>query len=349
MSIFDSGLATKGMNALVRFRILKRHLYSFLRHLTGRKLVNFVKAEVNRIRRKDVLDSYPYILKIEPSNICNLRCAFCYDDRRQPLEGERAYGRMTSDQFKHLIDEVGPYLFKINLYGFGEPWLFPETFQMIRHATDKNIGVGVSSNMNVKDPDLAAKILDSGLEVLIFSAHGATQQAYGRFMRGGDMALAFENLARLVAERARRRSSLPFIDWQYCVTGFNEAEIPLAERKARELGVDQIRFIKPFFPQDAPDEWWSSMFPKNTFGHEQEPPPGCSWPYRSAYVSWDGGILPCCREFRPTANDLGNAFTDGFLTAWNNARYQASRRRIADPSAPCDTICARCPVTQRRG
>ncbi|WP_254845493.1 radical SAM protein [Desulfovibrio sp. DV] len=133
----------------------------------------------------------PYILKIETTNICNLRCAYCYDDRRAPLPGERPYGRMTADQFRSIIDSCGEYLFKINMYGFGEPFLFPETLEMICYATDKNIGVGVSSNLNHRDPDLARRIVASGLEVLIFSCHGVSFETSGRFMRGGNADLAF--------------------------------------------------------------------------------------------------------------------------------------------------------------
>ena len=73
--------------------------------------MNFLKAEWNGFRGKEVVSSYPYILKIEPSNICNMRCAYCYDNRRQPRAGERPYGRMSFEQFKQIVDEVGDYLF----------------------------------------------------------------------------------------------------------------------------------------------------------------------------------------------------------------------------------------------
>ncbi|MFP5260009.1 MAG: FAD-dependent oxidoreductase, partial [Acidobacteriota bacterium] len=121
----DAGLATKGAGAAERLKILKRHAQAFVRHATVKRLWNFVKAERNRLQKRTVLDSMPYILKIETTNICNLRCAYCYDDRRAPLPGERPYGRMTFEQFRGLIDSCGEHLFKINMYGFGEPFLFP--------------------------------------------------------------------------------------------------------------------------------------------------------------------------------------------------------------------------------
>ena len=350
MGLFDLSLATKGMTAAIRFKILRRHLYAFIRHMTAKKMLNFAAAELARIKKSEIVSSMPYVLKIESSNICNLQCAYCYNNRRQPTDGERPYGRMSFKQFKELIDEVGDYLFKINLYGFGEPWLFPESLEMIKYATEKNIGIGVSSNMNFNDPGLPARIVASGLEVLIFSCHGVTPQTYLKFMRNGNIDLALRNIRSVVEERTRVGATTPLIDWQYCVTGFNEHEIHAARAKSAELGVDQIRFIRPFFPDEASDDWFSSMFPKQNLQNHIETVLDCSWPYRSAYVSYDGGLLPCCRDFRLLANDLGNVFQDGFKNIWNNDRYRASRRLIKKPNERVEqkTICANCPVVLSR-
>lgn len=349
MGLLDSALATKGAGASERIKILKRHAQAFLRHATAKRLWNFAKAERNRLQKRTVLDSLPYILKIETTNICNLRCAYCYDDRRAPGPDERPYGRMTFEQFRGLLDAVGDFLFKINLYGFGEPFLFPETLEMIRLATERNIGVGVSSNLNHRDPDLPRRIVASGLEVLIFSCHGVSLETSNRFMRGGNPQLAFENLRAVIEARRAAGTRTPFIDWQYCVTGFNEGEIEAASAKARELGVDQVRFIKPFFPADAPDEWFSSRFPRQTMTHEAEAAPGCSWLYRSAYINWDGGLIPCCRDPRDPSVDFGNVLQTPFRQVWNNAKYQAARALLADPTRHdlrAGIVCGRCPVTR---
>ena len=345
MSLINLDLATRGMDSSARWKILKRHVFSFLRHMTLKKFINFCYAEISRIMKKEVLKSYPYILKIESTNICNLSCAYCYDGRRMPVQGERPYGRMTFENFKKLIDEVGLYLFKINLYGFGEPLLFPETLEMIQYASKNNIGIGISSNLNFHDEDLPKRIVESGLEVLIFSCHGVTPESYTKFMVKGNMKLAMENVKRIIDERRRIGVSTPFIDWQYCVTKFNESEIDLALDKAKELGVDQIRFLRPYIPHNAGEEWFADTF-RNDESHEsQHNKTGCAWPYRSAYISYDGGLLPCCIPDRLLTNDFGNVFTSGFKDIWNNEKYRKSRRFIANPadkSNKCDTICFRC-------
>jgi Radical SAM superfamily. len=342
-----AGLATRGADTTSRLTILRRHLTAFTRHLTPRRLINFLHVEAERLLGREVAGSLPYLLKIEPSNICNLRCKHCYDGRPQPEDtNERAYGRMTLAQFTELIDQIGDTLLKINLYGFGEPFLFPETLDMIRVAAARNIGVGVSSNMHFSDEDLPRRIVESGLEVLIVSCHGITPQTHARFMHGGDFDCALGNIRAVADYKRRTGARYPIMDWQYCVTGFNEHEISRAQQLADDIGVDQIRFIRPYLPDDPGEEWESERFPRIGKKEEAEGA-GCSWLYRAAYINWDGGVLPCCRDVRTVANDFGNMNNTPFRALWNNDRFRAARRLAAGKTDhDADAIlCTRCPAT----
>lgn len=332
-----------GMDAGNQMKVLKRHLLSVVRHITFKKFVNLLLTEYNLAMKKEVISSKPYILKIESSNICNLKCAYCYDSRRAPKEGERPYGRMSFNNFKQLIDETGTYLFKINLYGFGEPFLFPESFEMIEYATKNNIGITASSNMNFTDSTIIDKILDSGLEVLIFSCHGVTPSSYKKFMVKGDMDLAFDNIKRLIKAKKEKGSKTPIIDWQFCVTKFNENELKMAEETAKNLGIDQVRFIKPMFPKDADEDFFSNLFPARQDNKAQF---RCSWLYRAAYINHDGGLLPCCRDTRPIANNFGNVFQEKLSDIWNNEKYRSSRKYASFQDVKgkdCKTMCRKCP------
>lgn len=340
-----TGPATRGTDAAARRTILRRHLTAFLRHLTPRRLGNFLLAEIERLLGVEKARSLPYLLKIEPSNICDLRCPHCYDGRPQPGPGERSYGRMSREAFADIVDQVGHALVKINLYGFGEPFLFPETLEMISYAAARNIGVGVSSNMHFTDPSLPERIVRSGLEILIVSCHGVTPETHGRFMRGGNLERALVNIRAVVEAKRRLGSVWPVIDWQFCVTGFNEHETDQARAMALDLGVDRIRFIRPYLPENPGEGWESSRFP--AVGSVDEGT-GCSWLYRAAYVNWDGGVLPCCRDVRDTANDFGNLNREPLREIWNNGRFRAARRMARTGRAEGERImCHGCPAVRR--
>jgi len=348
MPLFDFRTSTIGSGTRSKITILQEHIRSFLRHMTLPRLKNLIASEKNRITGRASINSMPFFLKIESTGLCNLDCKWCTGSRRDRLPEERSAGRMTLKQFKRILDQTGKYLFRINLYGFGEPLLFPETFKMIKEASSRNIGMVISSNMNVVSDTLTEDILDCGLELLIFSCHGTTGKTVQKFMgNSADVQLALKNVENLVKERNRRKQRFPVIQWQYCVTGFNEHQMEDARATADRLGIDAIRFIKPWFPPDAGDEWYSSLFPRRSFTRSDYKAQSCSWPYRGAYISWDGGILPCCREELYPVNDFGNVLSEDFQSIWNGDRYVQSRKLIKDPDSfkpSCKTICSTCPV-----
>jgi len=348
MSLFDFRTATIGCGVRSKLRILFEHLRSVLRHMTISRLVNLLRSEKNRILHRSVVNCMPFFLKIETTGLCNLDCRWCTGSRKERLDDERSTGSMTLEQFRSILDQTGKHLFRIILYGFGEPLLFPETFAMVKEASSRNIGVVISSNMNIDSPSLTADILDCGLELLIFSCHGTTDETVKKFMGfSADIHLALENVTDLARERRRKRSRYPIIQWQYCVTGFNEHQMKEAAEIAEKIGIDAIRFVRPWFPPQADDEWYSTLFPRRSIERSDYKRQSCSWPYRGAYISWDGGLLPCCREELYPENDFANVFSEDFRIIWNGSRYRESRKLINAPDSfqpCCRTICSTCPV-----
>jgi len=348
MPLLDLRTSTRTFGASSRLAAVREHAATFLRHMTPARAANILRAETARLRGRTTVRAMPFFLKVETTGVCNLDCAWCTAGRRERGEAERPIGSMSRESFDRILDETGRYLLRINLYGFGEPLLLPETFGMIREASSRNIGVAVSSNMNLHSPTLARDILDSGLELLILSCHGATPESVRRFMGGrADMRLALARTAELVRERDRRGSRYPGVHWQYCVTGFNEGEMEAARGLARETGVDAIRFIRPTYPPDAGDEWYSSLFPRRSATASDFGGRSCAWPWRGAYVNWDGGVLPCCRGELFPANDFGNVLEEPFRSIWNGPRYRECRKLIGAPGRYMPTLpvlCSTCPV-----
>jgi len=101
MSLFNPALATKGMDITTGMKILSRHAYTFVRHSTPRKLSKVLRSELNRVSKKVRLTTYPYILKIESTNIYNLHCAYCHEGRRAPIFSDDADDECFSDRWVH--------------------------------------------------------------------------------------------------------------------------------------------------------------------------------------------------------------------------------------------------------
>ena len=362
MKLFNFVLATTGPT-LTNLKILSRYAYSATRHMTPRKLLNVARVEWSRFRGKDTVGGFPYVLKIESTNVCNQRCPFCLDRDRSSIDDDgRGFGKMHLDCFKGVIDIMAPTTLRLNLYGSGEPVLYPDIYEMIRYAADKNIGVTISANLSVFKAENAEKLVESGLEHLIVSCHGASPETYDKYNVGGDFHKTQENMRAICDAKKRLGSRLPFVDWQFLRFSHNQHEIPKAREMAKDIGVNMIRFINPNIPPEHKEEWRPRRDDEISDANRGEgavnASPGvhiseenqavargerkvvdpanrpkadvntCSWLYRSIFFNWDGGVLPCCDGTTEPGHDL-TKFTgqtrEEFAEFWNSDTYRYLR------------------------
>ena len=203
-------------------RRIKKLLTSFIfnKHVTLKKLINLGLIFIqHQFIKNSKVKGYPVRLVIEPTNICNLSCPLCpagLDNKAH----ER--GMMKLEEFKKIIDEVGDYLYEIDLYNFGESLLNPEVYDMIKYASDHNIKTNLSTNLNVVNVE---KLVNSGLSKLIVSADGASHQTYKQYRVYGNYNRVMKNMEAVIAKKEELRKKYPKIVWQFIVMKHNEHEI----------------------------------------------------------------------------------------------------------------------------
>ena len=100
-------------------KIYLRHIkkfggYIFSRQNTPRRTYNLIRAIISwKITKSLKLNTYPITLTICPGNICNLSCELCPVGLK--FKG-RKKGFMKFQDFKKIIDEVGPYIYELYLF-----------------------------------------------------------------------------------------------------------------------------------------------------------------------------------------------------------------------------------------
>jgi len=99
-----------------------------------------------------------------------------------------------------------------------------------------------------------------------------------------------------------------------------------ARRVAEELGVD-LRL-----PRTRP-----RPHPAGTPG-----PQRCDWPYRGAYISYQGLAMPCCMISTPDRMNFGNVADHGFAEIWGSPAYGKFRHQLASDTPP--EICRSCAI-----
>jgi radical SAM protein with 4Fe4S-binding SPASM domain len=128
---------------------------------------------------------------------------------------------------------------------------------------------------------------------------------------------------------ARYRPMRAFVDEQTLLHEDErkvEAAFDEAREVARTLGMD-LRL-----PRAHP-----RVHPPGTPGRQR-----CDWPWRGAYVSYDGYAMPCCMVSTPDRVNFGNIAGQGFAAIWNGADYQAFRDRLDSAEPP--EVCRSCAV-----
>lgn len=320
-----------------------RETFNSGKYLT-RKIPNFILNQIEMKRMRSVLISYPYHLVIDPTNICMLRCPLC--PTWQDLEA-RPKGKMDLNTFKKLLDEAGTYLFVLNLCNWGEPLLNPELPAMIEYAKKFNIVVGLSTNLNHLPEKKAEELIESGIDIIVISVDGATQESYSKYRVGGDFGKVMENIKKLVFYR---KSGKPLLIWQFLVNRYNESEIDSAKAMALEMGIEfsaspmrtsmgkelllplheRVSEIQDWLPQNSTyNKYLYEITPESKTRQTS-----CKWLWNSAVINWDGSVSPCCGVFEKNW-DFGICYDSSenkkasLHIVWNGPRYKLARKLIA--------------------
>jgi len=276
------------------------------KRLAAKKIGNFFLAWLNQFILPSRPFGFPVIAQVEPANFCNLSCPLCLTASET---SSRPKIVLAFDTFKRFIDEVGDYLLLIILWSWGEPFLNPDIFKIIAYAKSKNIIVHTSTNGNVRfDNDKANALVDSGLDSLVFGIDGATQEAYSKYRKGGNLRTALTNIKTIVSIKRRKDSDTPRLTMRFVVMQHNEKELPLVKGLAEELEVDFFAIKTVDMPPACGENLDAAFAPSNAQykRYEYEPqgfkkkekPFTCMRPWKRIILDALGEMIPCEYDYR---------------------------------------------------
>lgn len=219
-----------------------------------RKLANFLLIEAQMGLKNGRVLGKPYWLTLDPTNFCQLRCPFCPTGAERKV---RAKAILRFEDYKKLIDELGPTLLHIDFMNWGEPLLHREIFEMVAYAKKFGIDTHISTNLNEFNEAMAEKMVLSGLDAVTLSIDGLTQETYAKYRVRGDYDKVIGNLKTLVRKKKELGRRHPYVIWQFLVFKHNEHEVERARAFGKELGCDVVGVTPAFLPfrPGIKDEW----------------------------------------------------------------------------------------------
>src|SRR5215207_5358315 len=216
---------------------------NFLSKLSWHRALNMAKVyssyHLAKWTKKPIQWGMPISISFEPTTSCNLRCPECPSGLRA---FSRPTGMLQKNFFRDTIDQLSKQLTYLVFYFQGEPYLNPDFLRMVQYAASKKIYTATSTNAHYLTDANAKKTVESGLDRLIISIDGTTQEVYQQYRVGGKLNKVLEGAANIVKWKKELNSKTPFVFFQFLVVKPNEHQIEDIKRLAKEVGVDQVRF-----------------------------------------------------------------------------------------------------------
>src|SRR5258706_893146 len=214
---------------------------NFLSKLTPRRTLNAAKVfssyYYSRMTGKASHWGLPLSIAIEPTTSCNLRCPECPSGLRS---FSRPTGMLSKELFESVIDQLAPSLSYLIFYFQGEPYLNPAFLDMVKYASEKGIYTATSTNAHYLNDANAKRTIESGLNRLIISIDGTTQEVYEQYRIGGNLEKVIEGTKNILKWRKQMKSKTPQIIFQFLVVKPNEHQIADVKRLGKQLGVDDV-------------------------------------------------------------------------------------------------------------
>ena len=287
----------------------------------------------------------PISIAIEPTTSCNLRCPECPSGLRS---FSRETGMLEEKFFQKTIDELYEDIFYLTFYFQGEPYLNPKFLEMVKYASGKNIYTATSTNAHFLDDENAKRTVESGLDRLIISIDGTTQESYQSYRIGGDLQKVIEGTKNILKWKKQLRSKTPHVIFQFVVFRQNEHEVEEIKKLGKQLGVDEVK-IKSAQIYDyengnerIPVKEKYSRYKKNNsqFTIHNSQLQGCWKMWNSCVITWDGKIVPCCFD-KDAKHQLGDLKSKTFKEIWQNESYKNFRTSLLRSRKEID-ICQNC-------
>ena len=325
----------------------KKDIRMILKAFTWKRFINVIIITasylISLVIKKPIVWGYAPVIMIEPTNICNLKCPLCPSGTDQLT---REKGFMSFELFKTIIDQVYKHSFMLLLWNQGEPFLNPDFIKMIEYANSKKMFLMTSTNAN-KLPN-SEEIVKSGLDYMIVSFDGATQDTYNKYRVNGSLETLINNVKSIVKTKKKLNSIYPTLVCQCLAMKHNEHEIEKIKKFSDDLGFDMfvLKNLQIYSKEDI-----INFLPENpkyrrykVTGDDFELKYGlknrCQRIWSQPVINWKGDVSVCCFD-KDINYKLGNINNNTFMEIWKSDKFMSFRRIILKNRSHFD-ICRNC-------
>ncbi len=295
----------------------------------------------------------PYLVHIDPTNLCNFKCPFCPTGHPELLESVgRPAGRMHFALYEKIISDMLAFPVKpkvLHLYKDGEPLMHPDFGRMAGLARTQNAAdqINLTTNAALLNPKRACEILDAGIDIVRVSIEHVHDSGYReKTMTFARYDKIIRNVAGLFEERNRRKAKTRI--WVKILRlGLTDEDIAKFGRDFKGIS-DECLVMTPM-GWSRTDVYDFTLGSNPTTGDNGETPLKqdrivCPYPFYSLAINFDGSVSVCCADWSH-GTVIGNVCDTALIDIWNGSAMRelriihlANRRSENSACANCQTI-----------
>lgn len=276
------------------------------------------------------LPRLPYVISLEPTNLCNLRCIMCPSPT---LKAQR--GTMSMSLFDKILREaVAGGVHRFRFVGLGEPTLHPELPEMVRRAHRAGLYTEISTNATLLTPDLSKALLDAGLSEIAFSLDTADAAEYERIRKGARYDDVMRNIEGFLALSGSRPARPITVARMVVMEGSDTTAF--SRRWSGKVDSLQFNVLRPYAKTELV-----------RLGRGARPKPlgrptRCRQIMSYMLIGWDGRVGLC----NQSSVVVGDAKTSSLEAIWRDHPLTTVRRLHARYQGHRVDVCRICPVLE---
>ena len=242
---------------------------------------------------------------------------------------------LSAELLDKILEECGERLNTLQFYFQGEPLMNRHLPELIMHAKRYGIYTIVSTNAQLLDSKYAEALVQSGLDKIIVSIDGFTQDSYEQYRQGGSLEKALNGLSCLSEAKKRLHSPIK-IELQCLYLKSNEDEWAFVRKNYRQLGATRLSMKTAQFydyehgnilmPTD--NRYCRYKQGRDGLWHRKKPLRNhCFRLWSGCVVDATGQVLPCCFD-KDRHYVTGNIIQQSLWQIWTGERIMAFRKRV---------------------
>lgn len=305
-----------------------------------------VNKEKHTILGKVVPLKAPYVLLVDPVNLCNLRCKFCPTGNHDLIRSTGRYqGMLDFDLFKKIIDDLKDFdepIRVLRLYKEGEPLLNPNFDRMVRYAKDSGLVSKIDTTTNgvLLNPDLNRKIIKAGIGQINISVNGmSSKQMYYYTRIKVDFEQYVENIRDLYVNRGECEISIKAIK-ENLSEGEQAKFFDLFGDMANRIVLENL---SPAWPCFKFDESIKMEFTCGNYGQEIVARKVCPYIFYIMVVNASGKASTCVGDW-PNKLIVGDLNTQSVKDIWQGDLLNAHRIAHLTGHRGDNEFCKACEV-----